>query len=132
MTVIDIHRYREIQAVCPVRSCRRVLGLPLDWQTLMRQGMNPLEAQAWDGVLRCKGYPRGHAPEPMALAEVTHTRLEGDGTVIIHLVTEDRRHAACTGQEWEVNMGEIPEGTLIRQCQACLNLVMRGGYADGR
>jgi hypothetical protein len=49
--VIDIRRDREIVAVCP--ACGMERRLPEDWQDLLRQGMSPADAAAWDGQLRC-------------------------------------------------------------------------------
>jgi hypothetical protein len=53
--IIDIRRAREVIATCP--ACQLERRLPEGWQDLMRQGMDPADADAWDGQLRCLNTP---------------------------------------------------------------------------
>jgi hypothetical protein len=53
--IIDIRRDREIIASCP--ACQMERRLPEGWQDLLRQGMDPADAAAWDGQLRCLNTP---------------------------------------------------------------------------
>jgi predicted RNA-binding Zn-ribbon protein involved in translation (DUF1610 family) len=117
--IIDITRNREVVAVCP--QCGNELHLPLDWQQMMRESMAPVDAPHWDGVIRCR---KGHHLVEMVTIEVTNTIYEADGTAIVHLVTEDREHAVCTGEAWR--LGNPEPGTMLRQCQACRHIA-RGG-----
>lgn len=127
--LIDVTRPYEEQALCP--ECGRVLSLPEDWQRIMREGMDQLAAMNWDGKIRCKGYPRGHRDTEMIVTEATNTHFEPDGSVIIHLVSErNPRLTACTNEPYAINNAQIPYGTVMRQCQACYNLVMHGGYKE--
>jgi hypothetical protein len=130
---IDIRRPREHIATCP--ECGHQQTLPPDWQAVFRESMGLPEALAWDGVLRCKGYPRGHTAAEMIVVEVIRPFIvasrDEHGGVIVHLSDDcDNELAACTGQPAYVFTDTLQPYTPLRQCQACAHLAMRGGYQD--
>lgn len=68
MNLIDITRPEEIVATCP--ECGMERRLPLNWQEIMRAAMPKLDAQNWDGKLRCLN---GHAPAEMVTEHVVNS-----------------------------------------------------------
>jgi|KBSSwiStaDraftv2_1062776.scaffolds.fasta_scaffold01170_13 hypothetical protein len=116
--VLDITRPYEVLAICPI--CLNQRNLPEDWRAIVAPGQPP----DWDGQIRCQ---RGHWPEVMTLTPVRNpARREADGTYVSHLVMdEDRRRAACTGQLWGGLPNDMPPGTRVRLCAACLHASTR-------
>jgi hypothetical protein len=86
------------------------------------------EASSWDRQLRCKYTLECGESDSlgmvMILREQWNCKYELDGSVLVHLATEDRRHAVCDGSEL-YNVGAAQPGTLMRQCQACLHQAMK-------
>jgi hypothetical protein len=127
--IIDIQRLNELEYTCP--ECCTVRNMPHGWQDMARDSLPFREALQWDGNLRCRFTShcvradlRGTV---MTEAAVQYfTAAEPDGSFIVHLTeTGNRERAWCTGQRWRLPH-DIPQGTVMRQCQACLRLVVRG------
>lgn len=114
--VIDITRAASETLVCP--ECGTSREMPVRWQDILRRSMTDQDLYTWDGLLRC----RNRHPEPVVMVSLgmrVPVRYEPDGSVIVHLATEDREHALCTGEPWYGPGDDIPAGTPMRQCQAC-------------
>lgn len=116
-TVIDVTRPYAVLAICHDCGMRR--ELPEDWRTILEPTMPP----GWDGQLRCRN---GHTPRMMVLIPVRNPRTEVDSSVVVHLVMDDdRRRAVCTGQLWAGVPDNLPAGTVLRLCVACIRTVLR-------